>query len=256
VRRGCLAVFSFGVVAIAFAAPTTAHAQLSGVEVGWRRMLEADFDGALGAFDEAERGTLTRGELIRSLEGRAHVHFALGAEEALRAALARLAAIAPEHRLAPESPPELHARFLDHAGRGGITVVVSHEEHGGEARLEARAEGDPGGLVRHVVVAARIDRAAWIEAEDEPLTIPVQPSQTLAWYGQAIGPGGAVVANDGSREAPRVRASPSAALEEDETPWLFIGLAAGGVLIIATVITLVVVLATPPSTQPSPPMFP
>lgn len=245
---------------VAFFAPVHAEAQTSGVEVGWRRMLEADFDGAIASFDEAERGSLTRAELLRCLEGRAHVHFALGNEESLRAALTRLAAMAPEHRLAPESPPELRERFAEHPGRGSLTLHVTMEESDGNARFEASAVGDPGGLVRHVVVAARAGDGPWVEAEDEPLRLHVDPADALAWYGEAIGPGGAVVAHDGSRAAPRRRGmlDANAATEPggDQPPWLAIGLGAGAALVIAAVITIVVTATTPPHTQPSPPMLP
>lgn len=239
-------------LAILLASPAAARAQ-SPVDDGWRRMQEADFEGAAHAFDDAEAGTLTRAELVRTLEGRAHVHYALGEEAALAAALARLAAMAPEHRFAAEAPPELVERFRELAGRRRLALEVALVEGEAEARLEARASGDPGGLVRHVRVAARVDDGPWVEAEDEPLTIPIDPARALAWYGEAIGPGGAIVASDGSRAAPHRR---GAAASGGEPPWGWIGLGAGAAVIAGVVIAVVVVATQPADTQPSAPMFP
>ncbi|MCB9593463.1 MAG: hypothetical protein H6719_12085 [Sandaracinaceae bacterium] len=216
-------------------------------------MQEADFEGASRAFDEAESGTLDRAELVRVLEGRAHVCYALGEEAALRAALVRLAAVAPEHRFAPEAPPELVERFRDFAGQRRLELAVELDQREREARLEARASGDPGGLVRHLRVAARVEDGAWVTAEDEPLTIPVDPERALAWYGEALGPGGAVVASDGSRDAPHRREGASAG---DEVPWGWIGLGAGAAVVLAVVITVVVVATQPGDTQVTAPMFP
>lgn len=228
-----------------------ANAQTS-VDEGWRLMQDADFEGAVRAFDEAEAGTLTRAELTRVLEGRAQVFYALGDEPALTAALGRLAAMSPEHRFAAEAPPELIERFRSLADRRRLRLDVSLDQREAEARLEARADGDPGGLVRHVRVAARIEDGAWIEAEDEPLTIPVDASRALAWYGEAIGPGGAVVASDGTRDAPHRRDGASG----DEPPWGWIGLGAGAAVVIGVVVTIVVVATQPADTQPTAPMFP
>ena len=238
------------------AAPVVAQrgAGPSAVDRGWQLMLEADFDGALSAFDEAEHGTLSRAELVRTLEGRAHALFALGREDALRAALVRLAATAPEHRLAPETPPELRERFEQHAGASRLELHVTMEEQPGEARLEASATGDPGGLVRHLLVAARVGDGEWVEAEDEPLTVPTDPASALAWYGLAIGPGGAIVASDGTREAPHLRAG--ATSDGGDVPWLWIGVGGGIAVVLGIVITVAVVATLPADTQPGAPVFP
>ncbi|MCA9608025.1 MAG: hypothetical protein KC619_20595 [Myxococcales bacterium] len=234
------------------AVPAMASAQ-SSVDEGWRRMQEADFEGAVAAFDEAEAGTLTRAELTRTLEGRAQVAYALGDEATLTAALARLAAMAPEHRFAAEAPPELVERFRQLAGRRRLRLEVDLRQREAEARLEARTDGDPGGLVRHVRIAARVEDGAWVEAEDEPLTLPVDAARALAWYGEAIGPGGAIVANDGTRAAPHLR---PASGDEEEVPWGWIGLGAGAAIVIGVVVAVVVVATAPADTQPSAPMFP
>ncbi|MBX3272907.1 MAG: hypothetical protein KF729_21775 [Sandaracinaceae bacterium] len=245
--------FTVALVVCAHAVVSAHAAAQSSVDEGWRRVLAADFDGALAAFDEAEAGTLTRAELVRVFEGRAHVHYALGRAAALEAALARLAAMAPEHRLAPETPPELVERFARLADRRRLTLEVELTESETEARLEARAEGDPGGLVRHVRVAARVGDGAWLEAQDEPLILPIDAARALAYYGEALGPGGAVVARDGSREAPHLREGASGG---DDAPWGWIALGAGAAVVIGVVIAIVVAATAPADTQPSPPRLP
>jgi len=236
---------------VGFAASAAAQ---SSVDEGWRRVLDADFEGALAAFDAAEAGTLTRADLVRILEGRAFVHFARGDEDAVRAALVRLGAIAPEHRFAPETPPELRERFAELAGRGALEVSVELAVDGGSARVEAIADGDPGGLVRHLRVGARIgEDGEWVTAQDEPLRLPYDRARALFFYGEALGPGGAVVARDGSREAPHQRPGEGGG---DDVPWGWIGLGAGAAVAVAIVVAIVVVATEPSDTVPTAPTFP
>lgn len=233
--------------------PAGAAAQAS-VDEGWRRVLDADFEGAMAAFDAAEAGPLTRAELVRILEGRAFVHFARGDEDAVAAALVRLGAIAPEHRFAPETPPELRERFAELATSGALELIVDVQIRDDDARLEARATGDPGGLVRHVRVGARVDDdGEWVTAQDEPLRLPFDRARALFFYGEALGPGGAVLARDGSRETPRLRPGEGSG---DDVPWGWIGLGVGAAVAVAVVVAIVVVVAQPADTTPTAPTFP
>jgi len=239
------------VAACGVSAPAAAQ---SSVDEGWRLLLDADFEGAVAAFDAAEAETLTRADLVRILEGRAFVHFASGDEDAVRGALVRLVAVAPEHRFAPETPPELRERFAELAGREALELSVDVAVADDAARVEARATGDPGGLVRHVRVGARVgEEGEWVTAEDEPLRLPYDSARALFFYGEALGPGGAIVANDGSREAPHLRPSEDAG---GELPWGWIGLGIGAAVAVAVVVTIVVVATQPSDTVPTAPSFP
>ncbi len=235
--------------------PAHAHAN-AGVDLGWQRYLEADFDGALEAFARAERGPLDRAELVSLLEGRAQVEFAAGDQGELDATLAALASLAPAHRLAPESPPELVERFgaaRRRSGRG-LSVDVDAAREGGVLRVVATVQGDIAGLARRVRVVARIgglERAAI----DEPLELDVSETDSVEYWVEVLGPGRAVVAGLGDAGRPEVSRGVGAA---DDATWLWVGLGVGGGVVLVGAILVGVFVGTqpPPLTQPSAPALP
>src|SRR5688500_11497761 len=168
----------FATVAIAIAAlgsqPATpvAHAD-DRVEAGWRWFLQAEFDRALEAFDEAAARSLDREEAARLLEGRVQVHWAMGDENRAAEDLARLAVLDPAHELARESPPDLLAAFerARTRARGAPRIRVRVVEQDGVARVTADVENDPSGLVLSVRIRARARGGEWIEVTDAPLEL-------------------------------------------------------------------------------------
>jgi len=225
------------------------------VDRGWQRYLEADFDGALAAFARAERGTLDRSELISLLEGRAQVHFASGAEADLDATLVALATLAPAHRLAPESPPELVERFGAARRRlgEGLAVDVEVSRDAGVLRVAATVRGDAAGLARRVRIVARVSGAER-EVIDEPLELAVGEADTIEYWVEVIGPARAVLAARGDASRPEVSRGRGGS---DDT-WLWVGVSAGGgvVLVAAIVVGVFVGTQPPPLTQPSAPILP
>ena len=240
-------------VALVAMRPSVAAAN-DDVDQGWQRYLEADFEGALEAFARAERGALDRSELVSMLEGRAQVQFASGAEAQLDATLVALASLAPAHRLAPESPPELSARFAATAQRLGAALGVDVEvsREGGAMRVEARVRGDAAGLARRVRIVARV-AGVEREAVDEPLELLVGASDEVHYWVEVIGPARAVLASRG--DAARPETSRGAARSDDT--WLWVGLAGAGVVLVGAIVVGVFVgTQPPPLTQPSAPILP
>lgn len=197
------------VLAFAFSAGATfAHAQAPGdVDAGWARYREADFAGALEAFDAAEAGEgLSPASLARLLEGRALVRFAQGDQAAMEAALRRLANLDPQHALGDDAPPEVARAFLaarrDVGGPVRLEVEVWPEPAG--ARVRARVTGDATGLALGVRLRARVDgEEAWREGGEELLLPRVDgPVRFIEVVATALGPGGAPLAREGTEERP------------------------------------------------------
>jgi len=83
-----------------------------------------------------------------------------------------------------------------------------------------------------------------MEAEDL-LRVPAGPAMRIEWYAEALGPGAAVLATRGDRDAPNALTTPSAPSNDDGL-WIALGIA-GGVAVAAAVVILIAVLATQPS---------
>jgi hypothetical protein len=234
------------------------------VEDAWRLYLSADFEGALAAFDQAETGALERRDLLRILEGRAQIHFALGDSEAVRGALARLASLSPDYRLSPETPPDLVEAFgtiRDDTPLLRLEVTPQREE--GLVRFRASAIGDVGGLVRGLRITARAEGSSWVQAIDEPLTIDATSDEAIEYYVEAIGPGGAVLAALGTDARPRRLTGDASGLSPETTGgpplgipiwgWVAIG---GSVVLVAVLVGVIAATAGGSSTQPEAPVLP
>ena len=97
--------------------------------------LEADFEEALRAFDEAaDNATLSVEELLQVFEMRALVHHALQNPNAVRADLERLAAVRPSYRLGRLAPPPVRKAYKE--------VLSETEKTSPELRIEEQDNDD------------------------------------------------------------------------------------------------------------------
>ncbi len=195
------------------------RADASDVARGRERLQEADFEGALAAFEQAEAaGGLDREAVVELLEGRVLAHHGLGHRGAMEQALLALVALDPQHRFGPEVPPEVRARFeqLAEASGGplGVHVALLRGEAG--LTLVARPLRAPPGLVRQVRLLARVgEEGAWKEGTGSVDLPQADPSARVAYLVELIGPGEAVllreegVATLGSRSAEAAPSPPA-----------------------------------------------
>lgn len=237
------------VVALLCLAPSRASASPL-VDEGMQRLHDADFAGALQAFDEAERGgDLTRAELITLLGARATVHLALDDQRSAVVDLRMLATLDPHHPIDATAPPDFRRAFERAAAavHAPLSVTVTHERVDDRVEIEAQAREDTAGVVRSLRVLARRAGGAWLPPETAPASISVPASTALEYYVEAVGPGGAVVATAGSRLFPRTVA-PASGDGGGTVPWLWIGLGIGGAVLVATVTAFVFAASANPDT--------
>ncbi len=195
--RWSAAVFG---VAWLLAGAGLARADAGDVARGRELLQEADFEGALAAFEQAEAaGGLDRDDVVRMLEGRVLAHHGLGHRGAMEQALVALVALDPEHTFGPEVPPEVRERFaqLAEASAGPLGVRVSLLRGGEGLTLVARPLRAPPGLVRQVRLLARVgEEGAWKEGTGSVDLPEAEPSDPVAWLVELVGPGGAVLLRD------------------------------------------------------------
>jgi hypothetical protein len=254
-------------------APATAVAHPA-IDEAEALLAEAEFSEALERLREAEAGAdLSREDLIALLELRAVLELALAPDVVPTQTLLGLASLAPERSLSPSRAPEIRRALAEaQAGLRGpleVTVVVTREAD--RVRLAAEVEGDPAALVRSVRIGVKVlgvdadgtSTAEWSEGMRTEATVGVGDGEAVHYYAEAVGPGDAVVARDGTRDAPRVlvnRAStqtpgttdghvapePGGASpvrsDESGAGGLVWALGIGGVVVAAVAVTLVIVL--------------
>ena len=235
--------------------PALAHAQVAPLDAPPPSALDraiahaenADFASALASFEEAESGSeIPRADLARLFSHRATVHFALGEVPAMEADLARLLAIMPDAELPSSAPPPVH-EALDRL-RGGITPPsLEVDARPIEGGIEVRARVREGGadLVRGLRAHARIaPDGAWQHGEGGAVAIEAPALARVEWFAHALGPGGVIVASEGSEDHPRtiIVPEPTAAAADDSAWWaiggsgaaVVIGAIAAGVAIAMT----------------------
>lgn len=239
------------------ASPARAHPL---VDEGRRLFGAADFEGALAALERAyQSDELTLAELVELLETRVLVYQALGNAQGTEAALRTLAAVAPDHAFAPEVPPGAGRRFREIVASrpGTLGVDVRREESGDTVRFEGVVRNDPDGVARAVRLHAHAGDGEWQSAEGE-LSLALEDRDAAAWYAEVIGPGGTVLATEGSRAAPRRfvvggaavgdGASPLTTEPGDGTmPWLWMGI--GGAALVVTAAVVLVLIGSSGETQ-------
>ena len=264
-----------------YAVPLTSVARANDdLEAGVAAYEEASFDEALAAFARAESSAqLTRADLVRLLFFRALVHSAYGSDGARDVDLLRLASLEPEHPLRAhgtggmtEVPPAVRAAFdrLVERSAGPLVIHVDVSAVSGGARLQARADNDPGGLCHHIVIEVGPEAAA-NASQDGDVTVQGAPGSTISYRATAVGPGGAILRTVDDEQVPLSIPGPaiearapelSAALqpeaeEDDSWAWWLGGISAG--LLVAGGVALVLVFVLTPSAQSmqlSAPTFP
>jgi hypothetical protein len=233
------------------AMPDIAAAQL---DEGRRLLEEADFEGAVVALDRAEQQDgLTREDLVAIYESRAIARRANGDADGARDDLTRLASLDPEHVFPPEAPPELAEELRAMAGTP-ITVSAEWEDDGGDRTVvSATVWDDAAGLVTDVVIWTRSGAVPWRRSSGTSATIDARGGEAEA-YVEALGPGGAVLAQQGSRDAPIVHvlraeeAAPTPPARSDDT-LLHIGIAAGAGGLALVIVIIVAVAASSSNDQ-------
>jgi hypothetical protein len=229
-------------------APAPAPASAAAlVEQGVAAYEEADFDGALAAFDRAEAAGLDRALLVRSIAHRVLIAHASSDAATLETQALRLVSLDPE-ALRSEASPGL-VRALEGArsrADGIVRLSIVHEVADGALQLRARVDGDVAGMVREVRLRARRGDGEMVEAVGGVVRLPGATTDDVGVVADCTGPGGAVLAALGTEAAPHSLAAAIAqqivASPSDDTA-LHVGLGVGAaVLVVAAVIIAVVVV--------------
>ena len=201
-------------------ATATAWADHPQLEEAARLISEASFEPALEQLDEvAAAENLTRAEVVQLLVLRSLVHHALGNRRELDANLTALATLEPHHTFTANVPPAVQSRFeslRDELDQPLGLQVAARRIRGG-FQINARIEGDEGDLVSSIHIFARIPGGDWVETEGESASIPVRGDGAVEFYACALGPGNAVLIEDGSESSPRLVGTPGTGDEFNET---------------------------------------
>lgn len=239
--------------ALLLAMPAAASAQ-DGLSEARAAFDAAEFETALAQLDTLDASdALSVDEVAAFLTLRAEVHFALGDAAAMEADLRALLALAPDARLPDTAPPEL-SEAAERARSEALplpTVRTEASPIAGGVRLRADIVADGAGLARRARLHARSPGEAWREVEEElEVTGP-----SVEYWAEALGPGGVVLAQEGSAAAPRRWGSATGGGELDP---LVLGLSLGGAAAAVLIVGIVAgVAASGPSdrTQPGLPVL-
>jgi hypothetical protein len=233
------------------------------LEAGRRALTDADFERAERAFGRAlGAAELSTEDLVSIFEGRAMARFALGDEAGASADLAALRSLDPTHALPPEAPPAMVEAF-DALGNAGIGIELGWFGHDERHLLRPAVVNDPASLVHTVRVhLRRHGEPAWTTSEEREIEVTLRDGEAVEVWAEAIGPGGAVVAREGSPLAPREHGTEAGAslaapdrAASDQGVWIGVGIGVGAAIVIGVVIAAVVVgTAQSDETQPAVPV--
>jgi len=210
-------IFASCLAAALLALPATAVAHPL-IDRARERFEQAEFDEALELFAQAEEADdLSREDLIQLYLKRALVYHALDRDEDLELDLFRLATIEPDMEFTRRIPPRVRSAFAEAAGEvdAPIRIAVDSSREDGWVRLEPRLENDQAALVREIRLGARVT-GEWLTAVNESLEMEAGPEERVDYWAEAVGPGGAVIATQGSRSEPRIL-GPAGAVAEGGT---------------------------------------
>ncbi len=251
------------------AAAQPAAAQPAGLQAAARQFRDGAFADAEETYQTllaAEEG-LDRTTLEAVYRALTMVRRALQDDAGVERALTALLSLDPDAVL-EDAPPSL-GRVVERL-REEIRAPVGVEVHGevqrGEARVTVRATEDVASLVRSVRLYVREDEGWRARTGDTHRLAP-----DTQYFAEAVGPGGAVLASEGSTTDPRM-ADPAPAGAEDpgvvaEDPsndpdtadegrsvWRWLGPVLG-VLLVGAAVSLTLVLRDPSqTTRPTGPM--
>ena len=155
---------------------------------------ERAIEGFLRAADEADDFEMA--DVIELYVGLALAHMGLRDEQAMREAVRALAAIAPDHVLSGEIPPDIRDA-LEAAKRERdepIRVEVYEVVVAGGLELRAQARNAPPSLVRMVGIRARAHHEPWRESWSGPLVFLGASRGEVEYEAMLVGPGGLVIA--------------------------------------------------------------
>jgi hypothetical protein len=256
-----------GLFLLSFA--STAAAQ-GGISEGIELLQRAEFESAVQAFDRAEEANegLTREDLVELYIHRAGAQLALQQGARMRADLRKLATLEPNHEFGPETRPEMVEAFEALGGGSPIALGTDVSEDPGGVRVSGEVSNDGEELVRRVRVRARVGDGDWQEGEDA-LVLPAAVGGTLEYVVEAVGPGGAVLANEGTITSPATHAlggatgvgpDPEDPLDDDDDDDSNVGVIVGVIAGVAAVALIVAIIAIAASsgndqTMPDPPMI-
>jgi hypothetical protein len=141
---------------------------------------------------------LTRPDIIALLEARVLVSYALARPAATEDALARLAALEPQHAFPAGTNPDIVARFRAVRDRreGPLGLEVQALPATDALELQARVLRAPPGLVAGVRLHVRRHDEPWRAHEGATLRVPLAPAagaEAVTFRGDVVGAGGATL---------------------------------------------------------------
>lgn len=226
-----------------------------------RALYEAgELELSLDALEAAlARTDLARDDAVRALETALLIQWIRHDSEAVLASLRTLAGLIQREDAPPDFPPRLAAEFARVRAAATEAVVRGRVEVAPrEVRVRAEVERDSMGLVRELIVHAR-HGAGPFESGLGELRVVRERWASVHYFIEARGPGGVLVAHQGSREAPVTFAleagGPATSHDEDgsePSPWIWIALG-GGAAIAAAIVLVLVATAGEPTFQPGVP---
>lgn len=242
-----------------FALPASTRAQSPHLDAGIEAYEQGEFEAARDELDQAQQeDALDRGALVRLLVHRVLVAQPLGDDVLLETALLQLASL-DRDALAGRAPPALMRRFeaaSEQAGESLLAVNVAIQANEDEVVFRASTQGDTGALVERIRLRTRVASGEWLEASSNTTTLPRGAAEYIA---QAIGPGGAILAEAGTEAAP-IQYSPEstdlgvAPTGRPRTRNILIGVAAAVVIIGATLAIILVSRADDNASFSGPPV--
>lgn len=245
---------------VALATAPSARAQ-DAVTRAREAFARAEFTASIEAYDEAAAGDgLTRDEVVELLRGRALSKHAANDIAGAERDLVALLSLEPDAALGDMAPPALQRAFARLQGevRAPLALEVVAEPIPDGFRVRTAIREDVASLVREVRVHWR-EGDEWTETRGDD--VRVLAGASLTYFVEAIGPGGAVLASEGSHDEPlearaaRVEVAADAAAEPSgaDVP-LIVGLSVGAAAVIAAVAIVLAVVLAPSGVQIGAPM--
>ncbi|MFK8000050.1 MAG: hypothetical protein AB8H86_10650 [Polyangiales bacterium] len=254
-RRVCIGLAALAILAL----PVSAQAQSPHLDAAIEAYEQGEFAAARDELNQAQQeDPLDRGAFVRLLVHRVLVAQPLGDDVLLETALLQLASLDRE-ALEGRAPPALMRRFeaaSEQAGESLLAVNVAVQANEDEVVFRASTLGDTGALVERIVLRTRGTDGEWLEASGNTAT---HPRGAVEYIAQAVGPGGAVLAETGTEEAP-IQYSPEstdvsvAPAARPRTRNILIGVAAALVVVGATLAIIFVSRADDNASFSGPPV--